>query len=66
MELAGGAETMALEGGHRNGRPAIPGITPVDERRVYYYLLWPNTFISIHPDYVLVHRLVPQGVDRTS
>ncbi|MFI5200206.1 MAG: aromatic ring-hydroxylating dioxygenase subunit alpha, partial [Candidatus Limnocylindrales bacterium] len=65
MELAGDAETMALEGGHRNGRPAIPGMTQIDERRVYYYLLWPNTFISIHPDYVLVHRLVPLSVDKT-
>ena len=66
MELAGNAETMALEGGHRNGRPALPGVTPLDERRVYYYVLWPNTFISIHPDYVLVHRLVPRGVDHTT
>jgi glycine betaine catabolism A len=66
MELAAGAETMALEGGHRNGRPAMSGMTPLDERRVYYYVLWPNTFMSIHPDYLLVHRLVPQGVDRTT
>jgi Rieske 2Fe-2S family protein len=28
---------------------ALAGITPIDERRVYYYVLWPNTFISIHP-----------------
>jgi Rieske 2Fe-2S family protein len=66
MELAGNAETMALAGGHRNGRPAILGMTPLDERRVYYYVLWPNTFISIHPDYVLVHRLVARGVERTT
>jgi Rieske 2Fe-2S family protein len=67
MELADGAETMALDGGHgsRDGRPSMRGITADDERRVYYYVLWPTTFLSIHPDYLLVHRLVPQGPDRT-
>ena len=61
MELVDDAETMALDGGHRAGRPAMAGITELDDRRVYYYLVWPSTFISIHPDYVLVHRLVPGG-----
>ena len=67
MELADGAETMALGDGHgsRDGRPAMAGITPRDERCVYYYLVWPMTFLSIHPDYLLVHRLVPLAPDRT-
>lgn len=67
MELAGEAETMALDGGHgsRGGRPPMCGITPVDERRIDYYLVWPTTFISIHPDYLLLHRLIPEGPDRT-
>jgi Rieske 2Fe-2S family protein len=68
MELADGAETMALDDRHgsRDGRPSMRGITAQDERRVYYYVLWPMTFLSIHPDYLLVHRLVPQGPDRTT
>jgi len=65
MDLVDDAETMALDGGHRAGRPAMAGITELDDRRVYYYLVWPSTFISIHPDYVLVHRLVPAGADHT-
>ena len=65
MELVAGAETMAVDGGHRGGRPAMPGITAEDERRIYYYLLWPLTFLSIHPDYLLVHRLEPAGPDHT-
>ncbi len=73
MELVESADTMSLGDGSSgasahgstNGRPSMRGITPVDERRVYYYLLWPMAFISIHPDYLLVHRLVPQGPDRT-
>ena len=68
MELVDSAETMALDGGHgsRDGRPPMRGITPEDERRIYYYVLWPMGFLSIHPDYLLVHRLVPQGPDRTT
>jgi Rieske 2Fe-2S family protein len=65
MELVDAAETMALDGGHRGGRPPLRGITELDERRVYYYLLWPSTFISIHPDYVLVHRLEPADAGHT-
>ena len=67
MELVDAAETMSLDGGHgsRAGRPSMTGITELDERRIYYYVLWPTTFLSIHPDYLLVHRLVPQGPDRT-
>jgi Rieske 2Fe-2S family protein len=65
MELVDDAETMAIDGGHRHGRPSIPGITPLDERRIYYYLVWPTTFLSIHPDYLLVHRLEPAGAGHT-
>ena len=67
MELVEGAETMALDGGHgsRDGRPPMCGITTTDEQRVYYYVLWPTTFLSIHPDYLLVHRLVPVDSNHT-
>jgi Rieske 2Fe-2S family protein len=67
MELVGEAETMALDGGHgsRDGRPPMRGISAEDERRIFYYVLWPMTFVSIHPDYLLLHRLVPEGPDRT-
>ena len=61
MELVDDAETMALDGGHRAGRPAMAGMTELDDRRIYYYLIWPSTFLSIHPDYLLVHRLEPAG-----
>ena len=36
-----------------------------DERRIYYYVLWPLAFLSIHPDYLLVHRLEPIAPRRT-
>jgi glycine betaine catabolism A len=68
MEFADGVETMALDGGHgsRRGRPAMAGITAQDERRIDYCIVWPTTFLSIHPDYLLVHRLIPDGPSRTS
>jgi glycine betaine catabolism A len=68
MELVAGAETMALDGGQgsRNGRPAMCGMTAQDERRIFYYVVWPLAFLSIHPDYLLVHRLLPVAPDRTT
>jgi Rieske 2Fe-2S family protein len=71
MELVGDAETMALDvtdplhHGSRDGRPSMCGITAEDERRIYYYVVWPLAFLSIHPDYLLVHRLVPRDEGHT-
>ena len=63
MELVGGAETMAVDGGHRAGRPAM---RRHDRARRAADLLRPHsgrsTFISTHPDYILVHRLEPLAV----
>ena len=64
MELREGFETMALGGAERVG-PPMCGITPVDERRVDYLVVWPTTFLAVHPDYLLVHRLEPIAPDRT-
>ena len=44
----------------------MAGITPVDERRIYYFLVWPTMFLSLHPDYLLVHWLTPNRVDSTT
>jgi Rieske 2Fe-2S family protein len=67
MEFSDGVETMALDGGQgsRRGRPAMAGMTTQDERRVDYVVVWPSVFLSIHPDYLLVHRLIPDGPART-
>jgi glycine betaine catabolism A len=67
MEFSDGVETMALDGGRgsRRGRPAMAGMTAEDERRVDYLVVWPAAFLSVHPDYLLVHRLIPDGPART-
>jgi len=36
-----------------------------DFRFVFYYSVFPNMLLSLHPDYVMVHRLEPQSPERT-
>lgn len=36
-----------------------------DHDRVFYYSLFPNMLLSMHPDYVMVHQLWPQSPERT-
>jgi glycine betaine catabolism A len=59
IELPEGSMT---ESGHLCGPPLVSG---AERMRVYYYTLFPNMFLSLHPDYVLVHRLDPLAIDRT-
>src|SRR3954447_16484672 len=60
MTLTEGVETMATDGG--GGRRPIAG---VDLRSILYFLVFPNTLVSLHPDYVMLHTLWPKGPDRT-
>lgn len=36
-----------------------------DFRFVFYYSIFPNMLLSLHPDYVMVHQLLPQSAERT-
>jgi Rieske 2Fe-2S family protein len=36
-----------------------------DFRVVFYYSIFPNMLLSLHPDYVMVHQLWPQSPERT-
>lgn len=58
MELRDDFDTMSLDG-LRHGRPLLPGMTPQDERRIYYFLIWPNLLLSLHPDYLMTHQVWP-------
>ena len=64
MRFADGFQTMSMDG-DRHGRPLLPRTTAVDARRIYYYILWPNLIVSVHPDYVLTHQAWPDGPERT-
>jgi Rieske 2Fe-2S family protein len=59
MELAEGAETMSLTG--RSLGVRLPGLTERQAREVYYCGLFPNLLLSLHPDYVMFHRIEPLG-----
>jgi Rieske 2Fe-2S family protein len=37
----------------------------VDPRKVLYLGLFPNLLVSLHPDYVMTHRMLPLAPDRT-
>jgi phenylpropionate dioxygenase-like ring-hydroxylating dioxygenase large terminal subunit len=63
MELKEHAETMSLSGRSRGVR--IPGLTDKQAREVYYFGLFPNLLISLHPDYVMTHRIEPVHPGRT-
>jgi Rieske 2Fe-2S family protein len=36
-----------------------------DFRFVFYYSIFPNMLLSLHPDYVMVHQLRPESPERT-
>ncbi len=38
---------------------SCPGFRPTMRRRVYYYAIFPNMLLSLHPDYMMVHTLWP-------
>ncbi len=60
MDLRDGAETMSLDG--RSRGIFLPD---VDRRRVLYLALFPDLLLSLHPDYVMTHRLRPVDPDTT-
>jgi glycine betaine catabolism A len=36
-----------------------------EKHRVFYYSIFPNTLLSLHPEYVMVHQLWPKSPGRT-
>ena len=64
MELVDAADTMSVDGA-THGRPALPGIGADNERRVYYFVVWPNLLLSLHPDYLMTHQVWPLDAERS-
>jgi glycine betaine catabolism A len=64
MDLYEGVETMSLDG--KSHAPNLPRLTEGQDRTIYYFQLFPNLLISLHPDYVMTHRLRPLAPDRTA
>jgi Rieske 2Fe-2S family protein len=63
MDLRPGVETMSRDG--LCPRAPLPELSSDDRRRVYYYAIFPNMLLSLHPDYMMVNTLWPMAPDRT-
>ncbi len=63
MDLHPEAETMSMTG--ESFGVTMRGLDATQRRQVLYFGLFPNLLISIHPDYVLTHRLQPLAPDQT-
>ena len=63
MDLLDGAETMSLDGQSAGRR--IEGLPAAQRRSVTYLGLFPDLLLSLHPDYVMAHRLQPLAAGTT-
>jgi Rieske 2Fe-2S family protein len=54
---------MSLDG--RSGGVPLRGLPAAELRTVAYVGIFPNVLLSLHPDYVMTHILVPLAADRT-
>lgn len=63
MEIREETRSMSMSGG-RVGAP-VGDLPEADLGRVYYYSVFPNLLLSLHPDYVMTHRLRPAEPGRT-
>ena len=43
----------------------VGDIKAEDHARVFYYSIFPNMLLSLHPDYVMVHQIWPKSPERT-
>ena len=63
MDLAQDYQSMTMSG-QRCAAP-LGEVSGEDLSRVYYYTIFPNMLLSLHSDYVLVHRIQPQSAGQT-
>ncbi len=63
MLLMDHAETMSLDG-RSLGQP-LPRLDAQRLREVHYFGVFPNLLLSLHPDYVMTHRLEPLAAGRS-
>jgi phenylpropionate dioxygenase-like ring-hydroxylating dioxygenase large terminal subunit len=57
MELMDFAQTMSFTG--ESDGVNFRALSDKQRREVYYYGVFPNLLISLHPDYIMTHRLEP-------
>jgi phenylpropionate dioxygenase-like ring-hydroxylating dioxygenase large terminal subunit len=63
MGFREGVETMSMDGKRR--RAYLPGLNASQREQVFYFSIFPNLLLSLHPDYMMTHTLWPRAHDRT-
>ncbi len=63
MVINEGSESLTMSG--RSCGLLVGDLPQEDLNRVYYYAIFPNMLLSLHPDYVMFHTLWPEAPDRT-
>jgi Rieske 2Fe-2S family protein len=58
-DFADDIEGFTLSGNGK--RDSLPGLLPSDDRLYYGFVLWPNLFVNLLPDHVILHTLLPTG-----
>ncbi|MDI6696615.1 MAG: aromatic ring-hydroxylating dioxygenase subunit alpha [Anaerolineales bacterium] len=64
MEIVEDAGSLTMSG-RVCGLP-IGDLPAEDQKRVYYYSIYPNMLLSLHPDYVMVHTIWPRSPSKTT
>ncbi len=64
MSLADGSQTMSCDG--KLAGDLLPGLNDSQTKSVHYFTLFPTMFLSLHPDYVLIHRLLRNDPGNTT
>jgi len=59
LTMSGDACALAIEHDHEQE------YDKESTQRVFYYSIFPNMLLSMHPEYVMVHQLWPQSPERT-
>jgi len=44
--------------------PYIGQLSEDNKNKVYYYSIFPNMLLSLHPDYIMVHTVWPNDIDK--
>jgi Rieske 2Fe-2S family protein len=63
MVINQGHQSLTMSG--RSCGIMVGDLPDEDLNRVYYYAIFPNLLLSLHPDYVMFHTLWPEAPDRT-
>jgi glycine betaine catabolism A len=63
MEFRAGAQTMSTDGAMH--REFLPGLSESQRKQTLYYTVYPNLFLSLHPDYLMTHTLWPVAPNAT-